>query len=77
MKIILNRDVSNLGEIGDVKDVADGYARNYLLPRDYAVVYNSRSVLMFERKKSEIAAIKEQKKKNSASLKEKLEAEDL
>lgn len=77
MKIILNRDVSNLGEIGDVKDVADGYARNYLLPRDYAVVYNSRSVLMFERKKSEIAAIKDQKKKNSASLKEKLEAEDL
>ncbi len=77
MKIILNRDVSNLGEIGDVKDVADGYARNYLLPRDYAVVYNSRSVLMFERKKSEIAAIKEQKKKNFASLKEKLEAEDL
>jgi large subunit ribosomal protein L9 len=77
MKIILNQDVPNLGEIGDVKDVADGYARNYLLPRDYAVVYNSRNVLLFERKKSEIIAIKDQKKKNSASLKEKLEANDL
>jgi large subunit ribosomal protein L9 len=77
MKIILNQDVPNLGEIGDVKDVADGYARNYLLPRDYAVVYNSRNVLLFERKKSEIIAIKDQKKKNSASLKEKLEADDL
>ncbi|TXT47013.1 MAG: large subunit ribosomal protein L9 [Spirochaetes bacterium] len=77
MKIILNQDVPNLGEIGDVKDVADGYARNYLIPRDYAVVYNSRNVLLFERKKSEILAIKDQKKKNSASLKEKLEADDL
>ena len=37
MKIILNQDVPNLGEIGDVKDVAAGYARNFLLPRDLAV----------------------------------------
>jgi large subunit ribosomal protein L9 len=77
MKLILNQDVTNLGEIGDIKDVADGYARNFLLPRNYAVVYNTKSVLMFERKKAEIEAIKEQKKRNSASLKEKLEAEDL
>ena len=37
MKIILTRDVSNLGEAGDVKDVAVGYARNYLLPNGLAV----------------------------------------
>jgi len=77
MKIILNQDVQNLGEIGDVKDVAPGYARNYLLPRNYAVIYNTKTVLMFEKKQSEIVAIKEQKKKNSASLKEKLEAEEI
>ncbi|MCK7470826.1 MAG: hypothetical protein MZU95_08625 [Desulfomicrobium escambiense] len=33
MKVILNNDVPNLGELGDVKDVALGYARNFLLPR--------------------------------------------
>lgn len=77
MKVILNQDVQNLGEIGDVKEVADGYARNYLLPRGYAVAQNSKNVALFEKRKAEIEAIKEQKKKSSASLKEKLEAEEL
>jgi large subunit ribosomal protein L9 len=37
MKLILTSDVDQLGKRGDVVDVADGYARNYLLPRSYAV----------------------------------------
>ena len=77
MKVILNQDVPSLGEIGDVKDVAPGYARNFLLPRDLAVVYNDRTVRLFEKRKAEIEAIKEQKRKASMSLKEKLEAEEL
>ncbi len=32
MKVILNQDVVGLGEEGDIKEVAPGYARNYLLP---------------------------------------------
>lgn len=77
MKIILNQDVSNLGEIGDVKDVAPGYARNFLLPRDLAVVYNDKTIHMFEKRKAEIDAIKEEKRQASLSLKEKLEAEEI
>lgn len=38
MKIVLRQDVENLGEKGSVKNVADGYARNYLIPRGMAVV---------------------------------------
>jgi large subunit ribosomal protein L9 len=37
MKVILVQDVDKLGEIGEVVEVADGYGRNYLLPRGYAV----------------------------------------
>ncbi|MGH3661129.1 MAG: 50S ribosomal protein L9 [Micromonosporaceae bacterium] len=37
MKIILTQEISGLGEPGDVVDVKDGYARNYLLPQAYAI----------------------------------------
>lgn len=74
MKVILNVDVNHLGEEGDVKNVANGYARNYLLPRNLAVPYNDATVMIFEARKAEIEARKEQKRKDSASLKEKLEA---
>ena len=37
MKVMLIKDVSNVGLAGDVKDVADGYGRNFLLPRKLAV----------------------------------------
>lgn len=36
MKLILKKDVQSLGESGDIVDVKDGYARNYLLPQDLA-----------------------------------------
>lgn len=36
MKIILLQDVEGLGKAGDLKEVANGYARNYLLPRHFA-----------------------------------------
>ncbi|GHF43000.1 50S ribosomal protein L9 [Streptomyces mashuensis] len=37
MKIILTHEVSGLGVAGDVVDVKDGYARNYLVPRGFAI----------------------------------------
>lgn len=74
MKIILNDDVKHLGEMGDVKNVANGYARNYLFPRGLAVPFNAESEAYFEGKKAEIEARKEQKRADSKSLKEKLES---
>ena len=40
MKLILTSDVVDLGGRGDVVDVADGFARNYLLPQKYAIKAN-------------------------------------
>jgi large subunit ribosomal protein L9 len=37
MKVVLRSDVEKLGEKGDIVDVADGYARNYLVPRGLAM----------------------------------------
>lgn len=38
MKVILRQDVESLGEAGDVKNVSDGFARNYLIPKGFATV---------------------------------------
>lgn len=38
MRVVLRTDVDNLGKRGDIRDVADGYARNYLLPKGHAIV---------------------------------------
>jgi len=74
MKVILNKDVNPLGEEGDVKDVAKGYARNYLFPRGLALPYTEKTVKLFEERKEEIEARKAEKRKAASSLKEQLEA---
>ena len=43
MKVVLRADVDNLGNKGDIVDVADGYARNYLVPRGLALKASSGS----------------------------------
>jgi large subunit ribosomal protein L9 len=56
MKVILQEDVSNLGAVGDVVDVADGYGRNFLLPRQLAVLADARNVRRVDHQKRIAAA---------------------
>ena len=44
MKVILTEDVANLGSLGDTVEVKKGYARNFLIPRNLAVVASSRNI---------------------------------
>lgn len=44
MRVILKQDISTLGRAGDIKEVKDGYARNYLFPRGLVMSANVRSV---------------------------------
>lgn len=73
MKIILNQDVPNLGEEGDVCVVKDGYARNYLLPTGAAVLYTNENLSIFKSRAAAIEKRKVAKREASASLKEKLD----
>jgi len=77
MKVILNKDISTLGEEGDVKEVAKGYARNYLFPRGIALPYTPRMIKLIESRRAEIEARKEQKRLDARGLKEKLDAFEL
>jgi large subunit ribosomal protein L9 len=48
VKVVLRDDVANLGQKGDVVDVADGYARNFLVPRGFAIKAESGVVKQAE-----------------------------
>jgi large subunit ribosomal protein L9 len=49
MKVILKRDVKGLGREGDLKEVKDGYARNFLLPTGAAILADKGAVANWER----------------------------
>lgn len=68
MEVILREDVSNLGHRGDVVKVADGYGRNYLLPKQLAMEATPANKAVIEQMKA--AAVRR-------SAKEKTEAEQL
>ncbi len=51
MKVILQETLDGIGNLGDLLDVSDGFARNYLLPRKKAVEANDRNVKQFEHAK--------------------------
>ncbi|GJL51298.1 MAG: 50S ribosomal protein L9 [Nitrospirales bacterium] len=53
MKVILKENVDGLGYVGDLLTVADGYARNFLIPRSKAVLANPRNLKTFEHLKRE------------------------
>ena len=73
MQVILKKDIQNLGEAGDIINVKDGYARNYLLPTGAAVIYNKANAAMFKQRAEQIAKRKAEKRAASASLKERLD----
>lgn len=68
MKVIFKQDVKGVGKSGELKNVSDGYARNFLLPKGLAVEANAQAMNEFNNQKAaaahhkaeEIAAAKEQ-----------------
>jgi large subunit ribosomal protein L9 len=56
MKVLLTKDVYNLGRAGDVKRVADGYGRNFLLPRGMAVLATPGAMKQVETIKTQATA---------------------
>lgn len=68
MKVILTTNIKNIGKIGDLTEVKDGYARNYLLPNKMALRKNKKNLEYYEKIKEEIK-IKEDKKIEDANEK--------
>ncbi|MBN1697682.1 MAG: 50S ribosomal protein L9 [Spirochaetales bacterium] len=77
MRVILKQDIPNLGEEGDIKTVANGYARNYLIPKKFAMPYTKQNLKILDQNRVAIEKRKEAKRTDASSLKERLEAEEL
>ena len=74
MKVILREDVEKLGKAGEIVKVADGYGRNFLIPKQLAVPADVRNVRALEHDKRVIEARAKKARKAAESLAEKIAA---
>ncbi len=76
MKVIMLSDVKKVGKKGEVVEVADGYARNFLIARKLAVVASDTGVKVLQKQKADEDARQEELRKEAIALKSALEGEE-
>ena len=72
MKVILKSKIKKLGNIGDIVEVKDGYARNMLIPNGLALFYTDKNYESFKIKKAEIEKENQENKAKAEDLKNKI-----
>jgi large subunit ribosomal protein L9 len=77
MKVILREDVEKLGKAGEVVKVADGYGRNFLIPRRLAVLADVRNMKTLEHDRRVIETRAKKARKGAAATAERLAAVSL
>jgi len=71
MKVILKQNVESIGKAGDAVKVSDGYARNFLIPKGFAIEANFRNMNVLNHEKKMILLKAEKEKKSAEALAEK------
>ncbi|MGI6168477.1 MAG: 50S ribosomal protein L9 [Christensenellales bacterium] len=77
MKVILQQDIKGTGKSGDVINVSEGYARNFLLPKGLALPADSANMAVYNQKKGAEAHRKQQEKEAAQQLAEKLAGQNV
>lgn len=77
MKVILLSDVKNLGKAGEVKEVSDGYARNFLLPRGLAVEATPMKLKELKEKSERKERKLEREEERARAIKERIDGREL
>ena len=72
MKVILIKNVSNLGVPGDIKEVSDGYARNFLIPQGLVKIANEAAIKEVEKLKAKKLKVQENKGKKYKEIAKKI-----
>ncbi len=73
MEVIFVKDLKGQGKAGDRKNISDGYAKNFLIPKGYAVEATAANLNNLKGKKDSEAFKKQQELENAQMLKEKLD----
>ncbi len=74
MKIILKQDIPALGTIGEIKNVAAGYARNYLIPQGFAYPASEANMRKHEHEKRVESQRAQKAAETAVAMKEKIES---
>ena len=77
MKVILTTNIKNLGKIGELVSVKDGYARNFLLPNNMALRENKKNLETYEKIKEDVINKENQKKDEANKLIEAIDKLDI
>ena len=72
MKILLLKDVYHLGHAGDIKKVADGYGRNYLIPQGYAVLATAGTMKQAETIRAKAEVVRKQLNNEMSAVAERI-----
>lgn len=77
MKVIFLKDLKNQGKKGEIKEVKDGYAKNFLIKNGYAIKETKESLKILDRENKQAKELDEKNKKEAKALKQKLEQEKI
>ena len=77
MKVIFLQDVPKVARAGEVKEIADGYGRNFLIPKKLALLVNSPALNTIETQRKIKAQIQEQEEAKLAELGQELEGKEI
>ena len=77
MKVILIKDIENLGSAGEVVQVNDGFGRNFLIPRSEALIASDTNVAQFESRRKQHEAVTERERRSAEVIAKKLETDSL
>ena len=75
MRVIFIKDLKNQGKKGEIKEVKDGYAKNFLIKNGYAIKETKESLKKLERDKQKQKELDSQKKAEALKIKQELESQ--